>query len=351
VAQSPADRPSPDSYQGIRQRLERLPRGHPSCPYNADGSRKPPPPNLRALELRPGDESGANDRARTSNDQREPKQERLEPLTDAEHAEHVRYVSDRLDWARGEGLATNIRYTTDPDGTQWTPDRAMLHRELLDDLYSRAASVPCDHKAIMAGGLGGAGKSTVLEEHAGIDRSQYLTINPDDIKELMAERGLIPEVEGLSPMEASDLVHEECSYLAKQLALHAVADGKNVIWDITMSSRGSVESRLVDLDKAGYSTAGVFVDIPPEASMQRAEDRYRRGHEDYRNGIGQGGRYVPPEVIRAQADPEWGSVNRRTFEQVKDRFEDWALYDNSVYGRPPILVASGGKPQDVREEA
>ena len=39
----------------------------------------------------------------------------------------------------------------------------------------------------MAGGLGGAGKSTVLEKYAGIDRSKYLTINPDDIKEEMAE--------------------------------------------------------------------------------------------------------------------------------------------------------------------
>ena len=53
----------------------------------------------------------------------------------------------------------------------------------------------------------------------------------------MARRGMIPEVEGLSPMEASDLVHEESSYLARQLALRAQADGKNLIWDITMSDQ------------------------------------------------------------------------------------------------------------------
>ena len=41
--------------------------------------------------------------------------------------------------------------------------------------------------------------------------SQYLMINPDDIKEEMARRGMVPEIEGLSPMEASDLVHEESS--------------------------------------------------------------------------------------------------------------------------------------------
>ena len=106
--------------------------------------------------------------------------------------------------------------------------------------------------AIIAGGLSGAGKSTVLEKYAGIDRSQYLTVNPDKIKEEMAERGMVPMVEGLSPMEASDLVHEESSYIARQLALLAQADGKNIIWDITMSSQAKTEHRIDELRAAGY---------------------------------------------------------------------------------------------------
>ena len=75
--------------------------------------------------------------------------------------------------------------------------------------------------AVVAGGLGGAGKTTVLGDHEGIDPTKYLTINPDDLKEELAQRGMIPKVDGLSPMEASDLVHEESSYLARQLALRA----------------------------------------------------------------------------------------------------------------------------------
>jgi hypothetical protein len=40
----------------LRQRMERLPPCHPSSPYNADGSRKPPPPDLSDYELPiPGD--------------------------------------------------------------------------------------------------------------------------------------------------------------------------------------------------------------------------------------------------------------------------------------------------------
>ena len=131
----------------------------------------------------------------------------------------------------------------------------------------KAADVPCERRAIIAGGLSGAGKSTVLDEYAEIDRSQYLTINPDKIKEEMADRGMIPAVDGLSPMEASDLVHEESSYVARQLALLAQADGKNIIWDITMSSQAKIERRIGELRAAGYtSIEGIFVDIPVETS-------------------------------------------------------------------------------------
>jgi hypothetical protein len=49
-----AGRPRPYSHADLSQRLDRLPPGHPSSPRNADGSRKPPPPSLRELELRPG---------------------------------------------------------------------------------------------------------------------------------------------------------------------------------------------------------------------------------------------------------------------------------------------------------
>jgi hypothetical protein len=170
-----------------------------------------------------------------------------------------------------------------------------------------------------------------------------MRINPDDIKEEMAKRGLIPELDGLSPMEASDLVHEESSHIAYMLADRALEDRKNVIWDITMNRPESTLQRLDALDQDGYLTKGIFVDISIDVAVERAGGRHRSGHEDYREGIGFGGRYVPPELIRAQADPEWGSVNRRVFEQVKLRFSEWAVYDNSVTGREPQLVdASAG---------
>lgn len=312
-----ADRPAPWSRESLQQRLDRLPDWHPSSPSQLDSH---------------GGHHERNfpDRPRV----------RPEPLTDAEHEDRVRHIRGELAEARNRDLATDVRFI-DPADNRWTAERQLLHRDLVDDLYASAAGVPCDRKAIMAGGLGGAGKSTVLDMHGDIERSQYLTVNPDDIKEAMASRGLIPELDGLSPMEASDLVHAESSYIAKRLARRAMDDGKNIIWDITMSSTLTTEQRLDDLGRAGYSTRGVFIGIGIADAVRRADTRHRQGHEDYRSGIGFGGRYVPPEVIEAQADREWGSVNRRTFEQVKPRFVDWAVYDNSVTGRDPMLVEAG----------
>jgi predicted kinase len=295
----------------LRQRLRRLPPGHPSSPVEPDGKAR-----------------GADWR-----------------LSDAEHAEHVNEVRALLDKARADGLATDRQHTIDPAREVWSAQRDALHDSIIDDLYAKATDVPCERRAIIAGGLPGAGKSTVLERHAGIDRSQYLTINPDDIKEELACRGMIPSVTGLSPMEASDLVHEESSHIAKRLARRARADGKNVIWDITMSSRASTERRIDELRSSGYARIeGIFVDIAVEVSVRRADGRHREGQDGYRAGDGLGGRLIPAEVIEAQADPEWGSHNRKTFEEVKGHFDCWYLFDNS--GRTPVLVQTDRGKED-----
>ncbi len=113
-----------------------------------------------------------------------------------------------------------------------------------------------------------------------------------------------------------------------------------MIWDVTMSRPRTCADRIAALATAGYARVdGIFVDVPVGVSLLRADARHRAGHDAYRAGSGVGGRFVPPEVILAQADSTWGSVNRATFELVKDRFTAWARYDNSVDDRAAILVA------------
>ena len=55
-ASMPADRPAKGSLAELRMRLERLPAGHPSSPYDETGARRPAPEQLRQLELPLADE-------------------------------------------------------------------------------------------------------------------------------------------------------------------------------------------------------------------------------------------------------------------------------------------------------
>jgi predicted ABC-type ATPase len=245
-------------------------------------------------------------------------------------------------------LATDQLHTIDPKRETWSAERNRLHGMIIAEIYSKAAEVPCDRLAIIAGGLGGAGKSTVLDQGAGIDRSKYLTINPDKFKEELAKRDMLPKIPGLSPMETSALGHAESSYLARRLAIRALADGKNVIWDITMSSTETTSRRIDELRNADYRQVDtIYVDIPVETSIARADARHRHGHDLYLAGQGLGGRALLADVTRSQADAQYGSANRRAFESLKHRVDHWAIYDNSVDGRRPVLVDSGtGNPEE-----
>lgn len=265
-------------------------------------------------------------------------------MSDAEYEAHTADIEAKLGAALSDGQATDVSMTIGRDGQSWTPERAKLHNEIVDEVWqARGATVPTEGRAVIAGGLGGAGKSTVLKGYAGIDATQYFTINPDDVKEAMAARDMIPSVEGLSPMEASPLAHEESSHIANLLAARAYASNTNVVWDITMSREASVKKRIAEMRRAGYTRIdSVFVDIPVDVSAERALARHRRGMEQQAAGEGSGGRYVPPSLIRAMASDTSSSANRDTFDTLKPSFDSWIVYDNSVAGQEPQKVADSG---------
>lgn len=264
-------------------------------------------------------------------------------MTDGQFQARAARVEHVINQAR-KTHATDVTHTL--PGGAWTPERDAMHREIANAIYERNGHVPNERRAVVAGGLGGAGKTTVLTKHAGVDTSKYLTINPDDVKEELAKRGAIPEVPGapdLSPMERSALVHEESSRIAGLVADRAMRDGKNIMHDITMSSGASVQKRVDALKRHGYRDInGVFVDIPTEVSVSRAMSRYRRGADKFHAGQGHGGRYVPPSVIRAQRTSTGSTINRDVFDQMRGQFANWSVYDNSVDGRAPQLIDRKG---------
>jgi hypothetical protein len=182
----------------------------------------------------------------------------------------------------------------------WAPERNRQQGQVVAGLYQRGAGVPCERLAVMAGGLPGGDKPAVLAA-ASVDQARYLTVSVNAVLEELATAGMIPAVAGLSPMEAADLVHAEAQFVAKRVALRALADGRNLILDVSMASAQSVTSWLSALRSAGYAATGVFADLSIEESVRRADAAHRRGQEEYRLGRGHGGRYIPPDAIRALA--------------------------------------------------
>jgi hypothetical protein len=269
-------------------------------------------------------------------------QPKHQPLSDAQYQAHTQKVEQAVRDAIARGDATDSKYGVDVAAGVWQPQRAEVHRQLVDDIYNRqAATAKSTGDALIMGGLGGAGKSTVLKNHLGLNQADWVTINPDDVKEEMARRGLVPQVPGLSPMEASALIHEESSHIANLIAARALADHKNVIYDITMSSKGSVQKRLDKLKEHGYKKPqGVFVDIPVETSVQRALGRHRSGMEEFRQGKGLGGRYVPPSVIRESGSAgSSNSANRDVFDTLAGQFGTRRVFDTSGAGVQEIPLA------------
>ena len=267
------------------------------------------------------------------------------PLTDEQFHSHVQQLESKIEEALRAGLATDQQFSLDGQGQVWSPERAMLHAQILHEYLDKQVDVPSQKHALFLGGLPGAGKSSLLRSHPEIDLRNYAVLNPDDFKEALAEKGAVPHVEGLSPMERAALIHEESAYLTDLAAAELERRGKNVAWDVTMKSHDITAARIKELKYGkGYQIHAVFVDVPVEKSADRVVSRYRRGLEQYRQGKDpMGGRYVPRYVILRGEDKPGISRARETFEKLKPEFASWELHDGRE-GKAQ-LVARGGQRQ------
>jgi len=255
-------------------------------------------------------------------------QERI-PDKEIERRNAFRIVA--MAYMKANGEETITKYA---DGDAWNVSRMALQSAIVNEYKSK--DVPHEGKCLISGGLGGAGKSTVLRDCLGIDENSYITVNADDIKEIMAERNMIPTFKGLTPMECSELVHEEASFLSKEILGDLTESKANVILDITMSSYGSVEKRCKLLKSRGYSSIQpVFVDISPETSKERAVRRYSRGMEKYTvKHKGCGGRPLPGHVISSNlTEGAYRSKNAETLV---------ALANDGLFTETPIVYDNEG---------
>jgi len=254
------------------------------------------------------------------------------------------YAERALSQAIRDGKITSKIYaSSEVPGMEYTKERHLAQQEIIEDVLKAHDKVPREGKAIISGGMGGAGKTTVLTRYLNIDTDKYITVNPDDIKEIMAERGMIPTLRGLTPMECSTLAHDEASHISSIIMDRAIREKKNIILDGTMSKRSSMDSRVGRLKKGGYSLRAVFVDITPEISTKRATSRYRRGMDKYTvSGEGNGGRILPASVNQGNTPEDTTRFRSRSAENLAALYED-----GTIETEPVVFNNDGDAPRPV----
>lgn len=252
--------------------------------------------------------------------------------------ERALWVEEQTSNALLNGMSSRDLYYNN-EYEMWSQERIQLHNKLLNKLEEKYKNVPEDGKVIISSGLPGAGKTTVLTRNLGISLDDYATISSDDFKEMLAEEGAIPKIDGLTDMEASTLVHEESSQLADAFLNRMTDKKKNIIYDCTCKNIGSTRKRLGSFVNKGYNTNDiqlVYVDIPIETAHERAKYRYREGL----NTSKLGGRHLPSSIIDS-CKAENSSHESKNAETVLDLSDDRTLnlptpiiYDNS--GSAPV---------------
>ena len=209
----------------------------------------------------------------------------------------------------------------------YTPERKELHDRIIKKLLSPekiSKAKPKDGEQPtfqILGGRGGSGKSTFNKKKsdAGVYNSDnVIVVDPDALKEELArESG-----EGWEGWKAR-AYHEESSDLSKMLMKMAMAQGVNIVMDITMSSADKQIDELKTAKENGYKTGAYYMHVPKQESLKRAIKRYIQNPED--DSIEDfSGRFVPPDVLLNMTE------NEANFDKVKDFADDWSFYDNFI---------------------
>lgn len=272
--------------------------------------------------------------------------ERYRRLVEDGEEYSMREALERADWvekktseALENGQSSVDLYTK--NGI-WSKERAELHEKILSEFEEKYKNVPSEGKVVFSAGLPGAGKTTVLTQSMGLSQDDYVTVSSDDFKEALAEEGAVPEIDGLTPMESSTLVHLESSQLADEFLHRMGSQNKNIIYDFTCKNEETGKRRAKALENLGYDTSKmqyVFVDVKLETSLERTKSRYKYGL----NKGGVGGRYLPEDVLYKSKAQNPDKFHSRNAEAISALSKDKELN----LPEPIVFDNSGNKPKEL----
>lgn len=225
------------------------------------------------------------------------------------------------------GKHNSLEQYLDADGNL-SPDRAAVHRQIINDILEGKVPVEGQAKMTMLGGGPASGKSSVMNPDTSGD-PHSVTIDPDGIKKML------PGYDKMSREtdKAAAFYHEESSMIAKQLASVVYGENYNAIYDGTGDgSENSVMKKVNGARAAGYSVEAKYVSVDTDTALQRSHKRY----EDAKAN-GEMPRQVPDSVIT-------GTHAKCTDISVScaKEFDSIEIWDNNGGRGQQKLIATGG---------
>jgi hypothetical protein len=230
-------------------------------------------------------------------------------------------ASDAIAKELAAGSATDEQGTLDGRGQIWHPDRATIHKDIVNEHLAQAVSVPSEGRAVMLAGLG-HDKPAALAKAGAFSLDRHAVVSPHQIERELGAAGLVPEIAGQSPESSGPLVQQEASHVASLVASALAARRKNMVLDGSGTNRISDIERIKRLRASGYTHIhGIHVHTPPPVAAGRA---------------------LEPHAIWSAARSHGTDDASEGFEKLKPHLDGWEKWDHS--GAAPVRKQRGGSP-------
>jgi SPP1 gp7 family putative phage head morphogenesis protein len=202
-------------------------------------------------------------------------------------------------------------------GMRFSPERAALHEKIIQE---RLAGIPKSDnpRFVMLGGGPASGKST-----SGVDKWEdpHVKIDVDSIK------AQLPEYDPKNP----GFVHEESSYIGKEVMARAFAGNQNILLDGTGNGNPASLGGKIDTARAyGYTVEGRYLTVPTEQAVKQDAARAR--------SVGESKVY------------EIHSAVSQVFPGAAPKFDVVNLYDSRTKGSPTLIATGGSGKLDIVDQ-
>lgn len=214
------------------------------------------------------------------------------------------------------------RATWDTKTNQPLGERVAEVKKIEDHFFQGKSATPEGERklAVLMMGGPGAGKTTAVG--GGKEFGSFVTVNPDDVKELLPEYGQAKEAKS---MLAAFMVHDESSAIGDRVLDRAIAGGYPVLVDKVGREPAKMAALIERLHAAGYDVDLRYVHAKLESALERGMIRAEHS-----------GRKPPVHIVVDSYDAVPGS-----FEAISHLADTATAYDSDA--KAPMWTRGRGE--------